>query len=240
MNFKRIVNIDFRRCGISLWKHRYFVIAMGILGTIIGVLFTIFVVPKENKYTATASVYCVSYGSLTESVDGTSVMRTYSSIIKSHRVTEHAAMLIADPEITGEDIYEEIEVDPLVVRGTTYVYETDTPIISMHAVHEDENHAVSVVNAVADAFVQEINSMSDIMAIQVLDYAYDGTLTYNAMQTCFLVVILLTLLGIFLGCLIILFRVVFTDRVLSVTDAGLFGQMDVVGIIPEFDSARRT
>ncbi len=240
MNFKRIVNIDFRRCGISLWKGRHIILAEGIIGLILGILLTIFAVPKDNEYTATASVYCISYGDYTESVDGTSAMKTYSGIIKSHRVAEHAAMLIADPDITSEDIYEEIEVDPLVVRGTTYVYENTSPIITMHAVHENENHAVSVVNAVADAFVQEINSLSDTEAIQVLDYAYDGELTYNAMQTCLLVLIGAFVLGIILGCAIILCRVIFTDRVVTVNDAGLFGQLNVVGIIPEFDSSRRS
>ena len=166
-------------------------------------------------------------------------MRTYSEIIKSRRIAEHAAMLIADPYITSADIYDQISVDSMYVQNLAYVYENDTPIVSIHAVDEEENTAVSVVNAVADAFVQEINSFSDTEAIRVLDYSYGGERTYNAMQTCFLVLAAAAVCGFFLGCVIILGRVIFTDRVVSVTDAGLFGQLEVVGIIPEFGSERR-
>lgn len=240
MNFKRIVNIDFRRCAVSLWKGRLFVAAVAVMGLVVGVLAAVFAVPKRNEYTATASVYCISYGSYSESTDGTSILRTYSEIIKSRRIAEHAAMLIADPDITGDDVYEQVSVESMYVQGLTYAYENKTPIVSIYAVNEEENTAVSVVNAVADAFVQEINSLSDAEAIRVLDYAYDGKMTYNAMQTCFLVLAAAAVCGILLGCVIILGRVIFTDRVVSVTDAGLFGQLDVVGIIPEFDSGGRT
>ena len=239
MNFKRIVNIDFRRCGIGLWKSRYFVLLIAVLGAVLGVLAAVFAIPKDSEYTATANVYCISYGSYAESVSGTDVMRTYSGIIKSRRVAEHAAALIADPNITAEDVYEQISVDSLYLQGMTYVYENDTPIISMHAVDENEYYAVSVVNAVADAFVQEVNSLSDTEAVRVLDYAINGQLTYNAMQTCFIVVLLGAIVGCILGCIIVLGKVVFTDRVMSVDDAGLYGQMKVIGIIPQFESSRR-
>ena len=94
MNFKRIVNIDFRRCGVGLWKSRYFVLLLAFIGAAAGVLAAVFAVPKDNKYTAAANVYCISYGSYSESVNGTDVMRTYSGIIKSRRVAERAAALI--------------------------------------------------------------------------------------------------------------------------------------------------
>lgn len=240
MNFKRIVNIDFRRCGIGLWKSRYFVLLTVFFGAVAGILLAVFAVPKDNEYTATANVYCISYGSYSESVSGTDVMRTYSGIIKSRRVAEHAAMLIADPDVTAEDVYDQISVDSLYLQGMTYIYENESPIISMHAVNENEYYAVSVVNAVADAFVQEVNSLSDTEAVRVLDYAIDGDLTYNAMQTCFLAVLAGAFIGLLLGCVIILGKVIFTERVMSVDDAGLYGQMKVIGIIPQFDSSRRS
>lgn len=238
MNFRRIVNIDFRRCARGLWRGKYFLFLTMLLGLALGILFTVFAVSKENEYTATSTVYCISYGNYSESQSGTDAMRTYSSIIKSHRIAEHAAMLIADPDITGEDVYEKIEVDSLYVQSVAYAYENKTPIISMHAMDESEQTAVSIVNAVADAFVQEINGLSDSDSIRVLDYAYEGEMTYNAMLSCFLTLIAAIVLGLMAGCGIILFLIVFTDRVVSVDDAGLYGQLNVVGIIPDFEYSR--
>ncbi len=239
MNFRRIVNIDFRRCAIGLWKSRFFILLLMAVGMAAGILAAVFVVPKDNEYTATASIYCVAYGSYADSANGMEAMRTYSEIIKSRRVAEHAAMLIADPDITDVDVFNQIEVDPLVVQGATYVYNTNSSILTMHATCEKEHYAVSIVNAVADAFVQEVNTISDTEAIQVLDYAYDGELTYNAMLSCFLAVLAGTVAGMILGCLIILALVIFTDRVISVDDAGLYGKLKVIGIIPEFEPSRR-
>ena len=67
MNFKRIVNIDFRRCSIGLRKGKCFILLLTILGLVVGILVTVFGVSKENEYTATSSVYCISYGDYTES-----------------------------------------------------------------------------------------------------------------------------------------------------------------------------
>lgn len=239
MNFKRIVNIDFRRCSIGLRKGKCFILLLTILGLVVGILVTVFGVSKENEYTATSSVYCISYGDYTESQSGTSAMRTYSSIIKSRRIAEHAAMLIADPDITSDDVYEKVGVDSLYVQGLTYAYENNSPIISIHAVDENEQTAVSIVNAVADAFVQEVNGLSNTDAIRILDYAYEGKLTYNAMLTCFLTLVFAAVCGLLLGCVIILGTIIFTDRVISVDDAGLYGQLNVVGIIPDFEDSRR-
>lgn len=239
MNFKRIVNIDFHRCAAGLWKGKYFLALLTLLGLVLGILITAFGVSKENEYTATSSVYCISYGNYSESQSGTDAMRTYSSIIKSRRIAEHAAMLIADPDITSEDVYEKIEVDSLYIQGLTYAYESNSPVISMHAVDENEQTAVSIVNAVADAFVQEINGISNSEAIRVLDYAYEGEKTYNAMLTCFLTLVIAAVCGCLLGCVIILAAIIFTDRVVSVEDAGLYGQLNVVGIIPDFAYTRR-
>ena len=104
---------------------------------------------------------------------------------------------------------------------------------------ENEQTAVSIVNAVADAFVQEVNGLSNTDAIRILDYAYEGKLTYNAMLTCFLTLVFAAVCGLLLGCVIILGTIIFTDRVISVDDAGLYGQLNVVGIIPDFEDSRR-
>ena len=228
------MNIDFHRCGKGLLKGKLFILLLTILGGIIGISAALFAVKDHNEYEAVSSVYNISYGSYAESEQGLSALRTYSDIIKSYRVAERAALLLADPTVTKDMIYNMINVDSRVVRGTTYVYEDNSSVILIHANSESESNAIRIVNAVADAFVMEINGISETESTRVLDYAYDGEVVYNAVATQLTVAGAGFVGGFVLGCMIILCGIVFSGKIVSVNDAGLYGQMEIVGVIPRF------
>ncbi len=234
MDIKRIVNIDFHRCAKGLLKGRLFILFLTVLGSIIGIFAALFVVKNHNEYEAVSSVYNISYGSYAESEEGLSALRAYSDIIKSYRVAERAALLLADPAVTKDMIYNMISVDSRVVRGTTYVYENISSVILIHANSESEGNAIRIVNAVADAFVMEINGISETESTRVLDYAYDGEIVYNAVETQLMVVGAGLIGGFLLGCMIILCRIIFSYKIVSANDAGLYGQIEIVGVIPKF------
>lgn len=234
MILKRMIEIDMKRCLKGLRKGKRFIFFCTLLCGILGILLALFVVKDENEYDATATVYSIAYGSYAESEQGVYAIRKYSDIIKSYRVAERAALLLADSSVTKEDIYEMIHVESLVVEGTTYLYENNSSVIRLHAVDENQNLAMQVVNAVADAFVLEVNSLSDAEATQVLDYAYTADVAYNASQTQMLVMVAGVLAGFFLGCLVILYRILFSGKIVSVNEASLHSKLEVVGVIPRF------
>lgn len=234
MVLKRIIEIDLRQCMKSLIKGKIFILLCTLLCGILGILIALFAVKGENEYDATATVYSITYGSYAESEQGVYAIRKYSDIIKSYRVSERAALLLADSSITKEDIYNMIDVESLVVEGTTYLYENNSSVIRLHALHEDQNMAMRVVNAVADAFVLEVNSLSNAESTRVLDYAYTTEISYDAQQTQLLVILISIIAGIFLGCFVILYRIIFSSKVVSVNEASLHSRLEVVGVIPKF------
>lgn len=234
MGLQRIVEIDYERCLKGLVRGRVFLMLCTLLGLLIGGLCAYFLVDDQDRYEAEASVYSIAYGSYTDSELGVTAIRTYSDIIKSYKVAERAALLLGDASLTKEDIYHMIRTDERVIEGTTYVYENQSSVIHIWAEFENRQIAMRVANAVADAFVMEVNSMSDVDSTQVLDYAYDAPKSYNALQQQALVLAGCCLGMLLLGCFIIWYRIIFSKSIVSVSDASLYGQLEVIGVIPKF------
>lgn len=234
MGIKRLIEIDPQRCFKAIRRGRLFLLFMTVLGLVLGSIAAITLVDDKNRYDAKASVYSMVYGSYEESAEGATVLRAYSDVIKSYRVAERAALLLGDDETTKEEIYEMISVEPLIVTGTTYAYEENSSVLNIHAVDTNQNKAMRVVNAVVDAFVMEVNGVSEISATQVLDYAYDASLVYNALEMQILVAAAGVFGGLLLAVLIILYRVIFSSRIVSANDASLYGTVRLIGAIPKF------
>ena len=199
-----------------------------------GGIWSCFFAEHQNRYKAEASVYSIAYGSYSDSEMGVTAIRTYSDIIKSYKVAERALLLLGDDTLTKDDIYDMIHTDERVIEGTTYVYENLSSVIRIWAESPNQQIAIRVANAVADAFVMEVNSISDVDSTQVLDYAVDAEKAYDAIKYQFQIIILSGLSGLLLGCCYVLWQVVFSKSIVSASDASLYGQIEVIGTIPTF------
>ena len=234
MGLQRIVEIDVERCLKGLVRGRRFLLLCLILGLLGGGICVCFFVDDRDRYEAEASVYSIAYGSYTDSERGVTAIRTYSDIIKSYKVAERAALLLGNDSLTKEDIYDMILTDERVIEGTTYVYENLSSVIRIWAEFEDRQIAVQVANAVADAFVLEVNSISEVNSTQVLDYAYDAQRCYHAILYQTLVMAAWILGALLVGCCVIWYRIIFSKAIVSAADASLYGQLEVIGTIPRF------
>lgn len=234
MNLQRVINIDIRRCFIMLAKKARILFAGSIVGALCGILLILFWIEDEDRYDAQAAVYSIAYGSFDESEKGISAILAYSDIIKSYKIAEKAALLIGDGNLNKEKIYDMIEVEEKVIQGTTYVYENDSSVIRIHAVSNNHDEAVKVVNAVADAFVMEINGISDSNSTDVLDYAYTAEKSYNALLEQAMWLGICIVAGVLICAFYICYKVIFSDTIVSVKDASLYGQFDIIGAIPKF------
>lgn len=234
MGLQRIVEIDYQRCLRGLIRGRFFLLLCLLIGLAVGGSWAYFGVDHQDQYEAEASVYSIAYGSYTDSEMGVTAIRTYSDIIKSYKVAERAALLLGDDSLSKEAIYDMIRTDERVIEGTTYVYENQSSVIHIWAEFRNQQIAVRVANAVADAFVMEVNSISDADATQVLDYASDAKKSYDALERQIQVIIGCGLGGLLLGCCIIWWKIIFSKSIISVSDASLYGQFEIIGVIPKF------
>ena len=93
---------------------------------------------------------------------------------------------------------------------------------------------MAVVNAVANAFVQEINNLSDSNTMRVLDYSQGAGKTYDAAKQRSLTVISFTVGGALVYLMLRILAVILSSRVETLKDVQLYGQIAVLGVIPNF------
>ncbi len=231
MNLGRIIEIDFMRCLKAVFRHLKWIAGCGIFSFIVGIILAVCCVDMENVYDAKASVYSIAYGSYSESAEGINVIRTYSEIIKSLRVAERAALLLGDDSLDRFAIFDMIQVEEPEINA--YGYRVDeSAIINIHASSTDQEDAIRVANAVANAYVMEVTSITMSNSVQVLDEAYYCELTYNAGKNLLLCIGAVTLGGIFLCCGMIVLLEIFSRNVESMQQGALYGELEIMGVIP--------
>ena len=175
--------------------------------------------------------YGISYGSYSESAEGIQAIKTYSEIVKSLKVAERAALILGDDSLDKFTIYDMIEVEEAKTDANGYRIE-DNAMINIHAYSTNEEDAIRVVNAVADAYVMEVASITLTETIRVLDQAYTTTLKYNAIKNQLLYIGIFAAIGLILSCGIIICQEIFSTKVLSIQQGTLYNELDLIGIIP--------
>ena len=217
------IKIDFRRYFLAIKKNKLIVIIVAIASLAIGILLNYNV--KPDKYRAYSNVYSVSFGSYTDSVEGVYVLQTYSDIINSRKVANRAAMIIGDDSLDGEKIKSMI----------TYSYSEQSPVYYIYATTTDPQLSMTIANAVAKAFVIEMNNIMGEDNAQILDEAYDYEQVFNGRKDQIKNILIITLLGTLLCLFVIVMISFFSNKVESVNDVTLNGEIEILGVIPNFD-----
>ncbi len=231
MDFGRIIEIDFLRCFKAVFRNIKWVILSTFAFLFIGIMVAVLCLDTENVYDAKASVYSIAYGSYADSADGIQAIRTYRDIVKSVRVAERAAVLLGDSSLDKYAIYDMIEVEQGEVND--YGIESESSIINIHAKSTNPEDAIRVANAVASAYAMEVTSITNSDSVQVLDEAYYCEVTYNALKQQILYTALITVAGTFLAMAVIVLMEIFSTKIVSVEQGSLYGELDIIGVIPK-------
>ncbi|SEQ02431.1 Capsular polysaccharide biosynthesis protein [Lachnospiraceae bacterium RM5] len=230
MNLNKIIEIDFLKCFKALLRNYKITLFVTLIAFTIGIGTTSFVIDSNNEYEATSSVYGIVYGSFTDSSDILNSLKAYGEVVKSHKIAERASLLIGDDTIDKDKIYDMISVE---YDSSTLDY---SAIIYIHATYYDKDVAIDVANAVAEAFVLEIANLTGKNDIQILDTADNATISYNANQTKIKTLAISIILGFIIGCAYIVIREIFSDKMYAPKDATDYGKLDIIGVIPDFDT----
>lgn len=215
--------IDIRRCIIRIMQNWWIVLITMIVAFIVAFMMTINVAP--DNYYGEASVCSIVYGSYQESVEGTSEMQTLSEIITSSKVTERAALLLADDSLVSEQIKKMIVVS----------VNEDSMILGIRAYSTDADLAVRVANAVAKAFIMEGSYITGNDNIQLLDEAEKPILNYTGASQQIKIRVFVVVAGAFLAVAVLAMMEVFSNKINSVRECTLQGEIDIIGVIPECD-----
>ncbi len=204
------MKIDLRRCVYELLKRTPIIIVSTLIFAVLGVIVGLST-SSESTYSAKASVCSLVYGS-------------FASISKSSRVASRAAIILGDSSLTSDDIK-----DMTIVQASA----ESSSIMEVYAYSTNPDQAVNVANAVAQAFVIEVKSITGSEDIQVLDSAQSAKIFVDESAQQMKIILIFTVLGFLLICFIIVMITIFSSKVMSLEECQLDGSLELIGVIPD-------
>lgn len=231
MKYENEMEIDVGRCIRALGQKYWFILCMAVVGGVIGIALTLS--SDSDIYSASSSVYSVA-STYKETQTGTSAMNDYMQLATSMKVCERASLLLGSADITGSDVMSSISVALSSTNSSSTYTQTDSAILKITAYWTDPVIAMEMSQAVAEAFIIEINNMLGADVVQLLDKPYTYSVYYNATQNMWKVRILAVLAGAVLAAAVIVLTEIFGTRARTVRECSLREQLPIIGVIPDY------
>ena len=210
------------------WKMKWII----VFATGIGVLLSIaYIKSSSNKYSyySMASVYSAVYGSYSETVGGITIMNTYSSLLATSRVCERAASEIDDSKITARYLMDLVTSGQVALLGASSESRYYGYRLLIQTTLDSPENVVEITNAMANAYVAEINDLIGEDVLQVFD---KSTTTYtldSGKKTIY--IFLFAAIGFFLSAGIIFIKEFFSSKVYIVSQCEKDKNM-ILGLLP--------
>lgn len=236
MNGERIIYIDFMQCIRAVFQKWTALLAMAGIGMLLAGAAAFLLADQEDRYQATSSVYCTGgEGNYSQTAQSIQVMNIYVDIIQSSRVAERANRILGNAYPDAESILGMITVDCGEQQSLIASVSTNNSIvIKIIGESVNEQEAIDVANAMAEAFVMEMSSILGNNNIQLLDAASSAEMIYEAEKQNLIYIALGAVAGMLLAVLWIVMKEVFSVNLNTVNDGTLYGKLDIIGVIPEF------
>ncbi len=238
MSEDRIIEIDFAQCFRAIFQKWPAILAMTGVGIILAGLITFFVAEQEDMYEATSSVYCTMEESYnyTQAAESIQMMNMYVDIITSSRVAERANKILGNAYPDSESILKMLTIDSGEEDNKNYYGVLNSSIvikIKAHSINEAE--AVTVANAMAEAYTLEMTNITGNSSVRLLDSAKMATVVYEAEKQNMLYMAIGAAIGMFIALAWIAIKEIFVVNLNTINDATLFGKLEIIGVIPDFD-----
>ena len=153
-----------------LWKFKMVVVLMTLVGLLAAVIY-VSIVGISINYRSSATIYSMMYGSYEDSTDGVAVMNTYASLLGSSSVCERAAASLQDPEITADVLRGMVSSGRIGLSGASTDSKSYGYRLTLVVINSTQDKIVDITNAMAKAFVGEINDLIGRQTLQVMDNA---------------------------------------------------------------------
>jgi len=199
---------------------KWMIMATAVISLFFGLLIADLGTP--DLYTTSATIYSASYASYRESVEGINAMISYADIVQSRKVAQRAAARMSQP-VSAEEVMQMVSLS----------YIENSAVLTLYATSPDPDLAVDVANAVAEAFVREVENITAVESVQVLDPALTAHLSSRGIVTVMKVCTALTAFCVFLVCALIAALALLDPRVAFPREVTLNGELELLGAIPD-------
>lgn len=218
------IRIDIKRCLLGIMKKWWLIVGVTILSVCGVSLLTLEVEP--DTYSAEATVYSVSYeGKYEDAIESANIMKTYLDVINSNKVADRAALILDDSNITGT----------IIKNMITISASENSTVIGISATSTDEMLVQNIANAVAEAFVNEIQNITGESNVQILDKADNSSIHSSGKAEQTTKRILGGIIGFIIIFAIVCGKEIFSNEIHCVRECEVDGKINILGIIPIYD-----
>lgn len=230
MKYENEMEIDVGRCLRALVKKWWFMAAMAVLFGLAGLALTL--EKQDDIYEATSSVYGMSAESYSYTQVGVSAMNDYANVATSMTVCERAALLMGSSRVTGEDIKKATTISVGEESSSAVGGKVDTAIMTITCKSSNPVEAMEMSQAVAEAFVMEMENILGVDAVRLLDKPYAYETSFDATQYQWKVRILLFVFGGVFAAAIIVLGEIFDSKARTIRECTMGEQLPIIGVIP--------
>ena len=153
-----------------LWKQKLIVVLMTLVGVMASFIF-IGYVGVQTRYMTTATIYSAVYGSYEDSSQGVAIMNTHASLLGSQRVCERAAASLQGTNISAYTLKNMVAGGRIYLSGANTNSKAYGYKLTLVASANSPEYLTDIANAMAKAFVDEMNDLLGSSSIQVFDEA---------------------------------------------------------------------
>ncbi len=230
MNYENELEIDLGRCFRALVKKWWFMAVMAVLFGIAGLALTL--EKEDDIYSATSSVYVMSAESYSQTQVGITAMNAYADIATSMKVCERAALLMGAENVTGEKIMEATTVSTGEEEMTSMYVQKNSTVMTVTCKSNNPVEAMEMAQAVAEAFVMEMENITGTDAVRMLDKPHAYKVAFDATQRQWLIRIVAFLVGAVFAVVIILFAEIFDTKARTIRECTMKDELPIIGVIP--------
>ena len=226
MKYTRIIGFeDIKVSLIMVWKNSTKCLITALCFLAIGIILTMNS-SVNNYYNAYTTLYCPINGNYSEASVFAQVMNSYASLVNSQKVAERAVSIMGNTSLTYRDIQE----------ITSYSLSSSGINLTISAVSGNPEEAVEVANAVANAFVEEMRTMTDTDTVRILSTATTASLSQNGLSNLWMRRFLFFFLGYAFMAFLIFILELFSDKLRSVDQCIISDNDVILGIIPRISA----
>lgn len=217
---ERIIEIDFRRCYKAVCTRALALLMAAVFGLVAGLGISLVFFEQENEYAVYSEVSCIG-------VSDIAAVPFYAEVVKTSNVANRACAILNNK-------YTVSQIINLIQANYSENLVSGVPIIEIGTISQDPKEAVAIVDAVTEAFIVEIQTLSQNEAVRRLGESSNVEMLYNAGKTCFLVTMGTALAFALVLAGILVLREVLALQLTTIKDGLLNGELKLIGVIPRY------
>lgn len=225
--------IDIQEIAYYLFKKKIYIILATILGIILGIIYTKFLLVP--MYSSNSTVI-LSKPTTTDNIDKTT---TESDAITQNDITLNSKLVATYSEILQSrsvalDVIDKLKLninEDKLRKNISVTSKNDTEMLQIRVNNEDPNVAADIANTLATVFSQKVKEIYNIENVTVIDEAYATTEPYNVSYTKNAALFGIVGLVLSAGVLFIFFY--FDTKIRSKHEVEDLLDVEVLAVIPE-------